>query len=151
VGRFGCGAARRGPPARACLFRDTGRAVSLENVDVVRAIYERWLKEESAADLIEDDMEYVNPPDAVESGTRKGRRTLAKIREVYPDFRIEPERYIDAGDDVVVIGIARGTGASGVEVQWRQGYIWTIEDGKAIRMRWFNQPKEALAAAGIEE
>jgi hypothetical protein len=52
---------------------------------------------------------------------------------------------------VVVIGIARGTGASGVEVQLRQGYIWTIQDGLAIRFRWFNEPAEALEAVGLAE
>jgi ketosteroid isomerase-like protein len=123
--------------------------MSQENVEVVRAIYDAWLAGTSARELIAQDLEYVNPPDAVESGTRRGRKSLAIIREVYPDFRVEPERYIDAGEDVVVIGTARGTGASGLEVQWRQGYIWTVEDGQAIRMRWFNDPDEALAAAGL--
>ncbi|MEA2474836.1 MAG: uncharacterized protein QOE06_2751 [Thermoleophilaceae bacterium] len=123
--------------------------MSQANVDVVRAIYDAWLAGTSARHLIAEDLEYVNPPDAVESGTRRGRKSLAIIREVYPDFRVEPERYIDAGDDVVVIGTARGTGASGLEVQWQQGYIWTVEDGRGIRLRWFNNPDEALAAAGL--
>ena len=86
----------------------------------------------------------------MESGIRRDRRTLAKIRDVYPDFRVEPERYIDAGDEVVVIGTARGTGASGVEVQWRQGYVWTVRGGMAVRFRWFNDPAEALEAVGLE-
>jgi ketosteroid isomerase-like protein len=64
---------------------------------------------------------------------------------------VEVERYVDAGENVVVIGIARGTGASGVKIQWRQGYVWTIRDGKAIRFRWFNDPREALQAAGLQE
>lgn len=125
--------------------------MSQENVDVVRAIYETWAQGSSARHLIEPDLEYVNPPYAVESGTRRDHRALAKVREVYPDFRVEPDRYVDAGDDVVVIGTARGTGASGVQAQWRQGYIWTIRDGKAIRFRWFNDPQEALEAAGLGE
>ena len=65
--------------------------------------------------------------------------------------RESPERYVDAGDDVVVIGIARGTTASGVEAQWRQGYIWTIQAGTAIRFRWFNDPAEALEAVGLTD
>jgi ketosteroid isomerase-like protein len=125
--------------------------MSQANVDVVRAIYEAWASGTSAKASIASDMEYVNPPYAVESGTRRGRRTLASIREVYPEFRVEPERYIDAGHDVVVIGTARGTGASGIETQWRQGYVWTVEDGKAVRFRWFNDPAEALDAVGLQE
>jgi ketosteroid isomerase-like protein len=107
----------------------------------------------SAAPFIEKDLEYVNPPDAVESGTKHGRNYLAKIRDVYPDLRFDTERVIDAGgDDVVVIATIHGRGrGSGLETQWRQGYIWTIRGGKAIRFRWFSEPHAALEAAGLSE
>ena len=93
--------------------------MSEATVEVVREIYRRWAANESPRDLIDPELEYVNPSYAVESGTSRDRRTLAKIRDVYPDFRVEPERFIDAGEDVVVIGIARGTSASGAEAQSR--------------------------------
>jgi ketosteroid isomerase-like protein len=125
--------------------------VSEQNVQLVRTIYERWSRGERTRDLIDQELEYVNPPYAVESGTRRGRRTLAMIKDVYPDFRVEPERFVDAGEEVVVLGTARGTAASGVEAQWRQGYVWTVRDGKAVRFRWFNQPQEALEAVGLHE
>jgi uncharacterized protein len=125
--------------------------MSQENVAVVRTIYERWSNGQPARDLIDPDLEYVNPSYAVESGIRQGRSTLGKIREVYPDFRVEPERFVDAGEDVVVIGVARGTAASGVEAQWRQGYVWTVQEGRAIRFRWYNDPVEALHAVGLAE
>jgi ketosteroid isomerase-like protein len=125
--------------------------VSQENVDLVRRIYGRWDAGESARELIADDMEYVNPSYAVESGVKRGRRTLAAIRDVYPDFRFEPEEYRDTGDDVVVIGMARGTAASGVRAQWRQGYVWTVREGRAVRFQWFSDPSEALQAAGLAE
>src|ERR1700693_5571411 len=123
--------------------------MSQENVELVRSIYRLWAEKESARHLIDPELEYVNPPYAVEAGTRRDSRTLGKIREVYPDFRVEPERFVDAGEDVVVIGIARGTSASGVEAQWPQGYIWTVRGGRAIRFRWFNNPEEALEAVGL--
>jgi ketosteroid isomerase-like protein len=125
--------------------------MSAENVELVRTIYRLWGANEPAGHLIGRDLEYVNPDNAVESGTRVGRRVLAAVREVYPDFSVDPERFIDAGDDVVVIGVARGTAASGVEAQWRQGYVWTVRDGLAVRFRWFNDPREALAAVGLSE
>jgi uncharacterized protein len=117
----------------------------------VRAIYERWGRNEPAGQLIDPELEYVNPSYAVEAGTRHGRGALGKIRDVYPDFRLEPERFVDAGDDVVVIGTARGTAPSGVEAQWRMGYVWTVRDGKAVRFRWFNRPEEALEAVGLHD
>jgi ketosteroid isomerase-like protein len=125
--------------------------MSEQNVELVRRIYELWGRNQSARHLIDPEIEYVNPPYAVEAGTRVGRSALSKIREVYPDFRVEPERFLDAGDDVVVIGTARGTAASGVQAQWRQGYVWTVSHGKAVRLRWFNQPQEALEAVGLHE
>jgi uncharacterized protein len=123
--------------------------VSEATVDLVRSIYARWAEGTSARDLIDPDMEYVNPPYAVESGTRRDRRALASIREVYPDFRVEPERFVDAGDQVVVIGTAHGTAASGVVAQWQQGYVWTVRDGRAVRFAWFSDPAEALNAVGL--
>jgi ketosteroid isomerase-like protein len=125
--------------------------MSEQNVQLVRTIYDLWSRSEPARHLIDPAVEYVNPPYAVEAGTRRGRTALGKIREVYPDFRVEPERFIDAGEDVVVIGTARGSTRSGVEAQWRQGYVWTVRDGKAIRFRWFNNPLEALEAVGLRE
>ncbi|HEV2981236.1 MAG TPA: hypothetical protein VGX51_07370 [Solirubrobacteraceae bacterium] len=125
--------------------------MSEANVEIVRTIYRLWDEKRSTAHLIDPQLEYVNPPYAVESGTRRDRRALGSIRDVYPDFRVEPERFVDAGEDVVVIGIARGSTQSGAQALWRQGYVWTLRDGVAIRFRWFNQPQEALKAVGLDE
>jgi ketosteroid isomerase-like protein len=125
--------------------------MSERNVAVVRAIYDAWSAGRSASVFIDPDVEYVNPPDAVEPGVRIGRRAFAEIRSSYDHVRVEPQQYIDAaGDDVVVIARITGRGrASGLDIDSRQGYIWTIHDGKAVRFRWFNRPDEALTAAGL--
>ena len=121
-------------------------------MEVVRRIYEDWLEGNSVRHLIAEDLEYVNPDYAVESGTRRDRGALRAVRDIYPDYEIRPERYIDpGGDDVVVLGTAMGTGASGVQMRIKQGFIWTVEDGRAVRLRWFNDWDEALAAAGVAE
>jgi ketosteroid isomerase-like protein len=126
--------------------------MSEENVEVVRRIYEAWLQGRSSRDWIDSDVEYVNPPDAVEGGTRRGRKAFAGIRDAYDDVRIEPEQFIDAGGDVIVIARVRGKGrGSGVDIDWRQGYVWTIRNGKAVRFRWFNKPEQALEAAGMSD
>jgi ketosteroid isomerase-like protein len=52
---------------------------------------------------------------------------------------------------VAVTGVAHGTSASGVKAEWRQGYVWTVRDGRAVRFRWFSDPAEALQAVGLEE
>jgi ketosteroid isomerase-like protein len=126
--------------------------MSQENVEIVRAIYEAWANGRSAAPFIDKELEYVNPPDAVEPGTRRGRHHFRKVSEVFPDVRVVPERYIDAGEDVVVIAQIIGRGSSsGAETGTKQGYVWTIADGQAVRFRWFNNPAQALEAAGLSE
>jgi ketosteroid isomerase-like protein len=126
--------------------------VADSKVEVVSAIYAAWRAGRSARDYIHADIEYVNPPDAVEPGVLHGRRAFAAIRGSYDDVSVEPLDVIDApGDDVVVIArvTARGRG-SGLPVEWRHGYVWTIRDGIAVRFRWFNRPQEALSAVGLD-
>lgn len=125
--------------------------MSRENVELIRGLYADWAAGRSLRRYVSEDIEYVNPPDAVEPGTRHGYDTLVSVRDVYPDFHVEIERIVDAGDEVVVIGTAQGTGASGLEIKMRQGYVWTVRDGCAVRFRWFTDPAEALAAAGVDE
>ena len=120
-------------------------------VELVREIYRAWDEGRSAGDYVHDDFRYVNPPDAVETGTLHGRDSLARVRDVYPDFKVVLERVYDCGERVLVIGEARGTGASGLTTQWRQGYVWTIRDGRAAELAWFNDPREALRMVGLEE
>jgi ketosteroid isomerase-like protein len=120
------------------------------NVALVREIYARWGRSESARELVADDLEYVNPPYAVESGVRRGRDALVKVREVYPDFLAQPERFIAAGDEVIVPTVVTGKSVSGVEISTRQTYVWTVRNGLAVRFRWFSELDEALAAAGVD-
>ena len=63
--------------------------MSQENVEVVRSIYEAWSSYRSAAPFIDRDIEYVNPPNAIEPGTRIGRQYFRKVLEVFPDMRFE--------------------------------------------------------------
>ena len=128
------------------------------NVEIVRAIYRAW-EEGSPRDsgLLADDIEWVNDKQAVEPGTRKGAEAFddaaEKVTSTFEGARVQFERFIDAGvDQVLVIGMLRGVGqGSGVDVGRRQGYLWTIRDGKAVRFQWFNNPAEAFESAGLED
>ena len=126
--------------------------VSDGKLDVVRAIYEAWAEGRSARDYIDDDVEYVNPPDAVEPGVRHGRRWFAAIRSSYDDVVVQPTEFIDAPDDDVLV-IARITGrgrTSGLPIDRYHGYVWTIRDGVAVRFRWFNRPEDGYRAVGLD-
>jgi ketosteroid isomerase-like protein len=125
--------------------------MSEQNVELVRRIYERWEREESVGELLADDVEYVNPSYAVESGTRHGRGSFAAVRETYPDFKVHIDRFVDTpGDDVVVLAHYTASGGeSGVPLEGEHGYVWTVRDGLGVRFRWFGSHREALEVAGL--
>ena len=127
--------------------------MSEENVEVIRRIYAAWDREESAREFISEDVEYVNPGYAVEPGTRHGRKSFSVVRDTYGDFALEVERFIDAGEeDVVVLAQYTGSGrSSGVPVAGEHGYVWTVRDGLAVRFRWFQSHREALQAASLPD
>jgi len=125
--------------------------MSEANVELVRRIYDAWDREESARDFISADVEYVNPTYAVEPGTRVGRASFRVVRETYEDWSMAIDRFIDAGDEEVVVLAhysASGRG-SGIPVAGEHGYVWTVRNGQAVRFRWFNSHREALEAAGL--
>src|SRR5207245_842166 len=78
MGRGRGGRARdcRGARAGATLTAG-GTPVSEQNVQLVRTIYELWARHQPARHLIDRELEYVNPPYAVEVGTRRGRSALS--------------------------------------------------------------------------
>ena len=62
------------------------------------------------------------------------------------------ERVIDAGDQVVVIAEWRGRGrSSGVFSTLRYGTVWTLRDGKVIRIVVYNDRDRALADLGLKD
>jgi ketosteroid isomerase-like protein len=129
--------------------------VSEENVRIVRRIYRAWEDGSPVSSgLLAEDIEWVNPAQAVEPGIRQGVSAFGdaadSVSNAFGGARIEFEEFIDAGENVVVIGSLHGIGqGSGMEIVQRQGYVWTIEDGKAVRFEWFNDPDAALRSVGL--
>ena len=132
--------------------------MSRENVEIVRAIHESLARGESAATLglLHPDIEYVNPPGAVEPGTRRGiaayEDALGSMNESFEDVRIKVHEMKDVGDQVVVLATytARGR-SSGAQRESEDGYVWTVRNGLAVSFQWFNDPTKALEAVGLQE
>ena len=123
-----------------------------ENADIVRRLYDAFNRGDTAAayELIDPEIEYVNPEDAVEPGTRHGLRdydqAMGKIREVFGAARIETEQLVESGDRVAaVVSFEFHARGSGLEAATRQGHVWTIRNGKAVRFEWSSDPDRALA------
>jgi ketosteroid isomerase-like protein len=120
------------------------------NTEIVERILEAWRNLESMPrDLMDPEIEWVNPPDAVESGVRQGREAIedaqASVGRAYSSVELNVERQEEAGDTVgaIVRIVYRGRG-SGVEVRDQLGFAWTIRDGRVVRFEWSRQPEELL-------
>jgi ketosteroid isomerase-like protein len=131
--------------------------MSQENVEVVRKLFDAMSRGdiEGALQYGLPDSEWVNPDDAMESGTRRGldglRTALAALRDSFADLRFDISRMQDLGDRVLVTGTFSGVGrASGAGFGPQAfGSLVTLSDGKVQRYQWYLDPREALEAAGL--
>jgi ketosteroid isomerase-like protein len=80
------------------------------------------------------------------------RELLREVYAAWAEFHYESSEIRDLGDRIVGIGRFRARGKeSAVEVESPLGYLVEFESGKAIRMRSYLDPKEAIEAAGLRE
>jgi ketosteroid isomerase-like protein len=137
--------------------------MSAENVEIVRelmALRERALESGEPithTDLLAPDFEIDMSRQVFNPAVYRGIDGLARlndeIRDVWEEFRVVPEQFIDAGDRVVVMEKVRGRGrSSGVEVETQtHATIWTLRDGRVTRVQVAVDPNEALKAVRLEE
>ena len=132
--------------------------MSQENVDGVLRGYEALNRGDLDAAVagLAPDCELVLPPILPEAAASyQGREGLRRFweawRESFEGFRMEVEEVIDAGDRVLVMAAACGTGAdSGADVRTPSfAIIWTIEGGQAVHMHALPTRAEGVEALGL--
>jgi hypothetical protein len=64
---------------------------------------------------------------------------------------IEPERFIESGDSVVVPNSTQMRGRGGVETVARSTLLFEVRRGRIIRICLYQEMREALAAVGLRE
>jgi ketosteroid isomerase-like protein len=80
------------------------------------------------------------------------RASLARWKAAWDDYELMAEEFVDVGHQVVVTVRLRGRGrGSGVEIDARFHDVFTLRDGKIIRMDQFAKRSEALEAVGLRE
>ena len=131
--------------------------MSQENVELVRTVLGGWARGDfrGGSDLLAADFEWKQRSDAVEPGSRRGASVgtaLRQLFDVWENYRIEAEEYIDAGDRIVVVGRARGSArGSGLELDQSVFFLWTARNGKLASIETCRDRREALEAAGLSE
>jgi ketosteroid isomerase-like protein len=125
--------------------------MSQENVEIVR----RFL---IVAD-VDEALTYADPGivwNPIEELPTEGhgavRASVARWKAEWHDYKVMPEEFVDRGDRVVVTVRLRGRGrGSGVEIDARFYDVYTLRDGKIVRMDQFTERSEALDAVGLSE
>jgi ketosteroid isomerase-like protein len=134
--------------------------MSSESVEVIRRGYEAFNRGDldSAIADMDPQIEWLGPailPDAPSAyrGHDGVRAFWAIWDEVFEQFWVEIEEMIDAGDQVVAMVRIHGRGRdSGVDVATPSfPHVWTVRDGKQVRMEMMPSRREALAAVGLEQ
>jgi ketosteroid isomerase-like protein len=110
-----------------------------EDVETVKAIYERWARGDPAADLFDPGIEWSTPhPDAVDiHGREEVLAFLRRYAGTFEDYRMELNELHDLGDHRVLASFSesgRGKG-SGVETHLSATGVWTVRDGRAISFK----------------
>ena len=131
--------------------------MSQENVDLVRAVLDGWARGDfrASANLLADNFEWIQSPDAVEPGSHRGAAVgdaLRRIFEVFEHYRITAEQCIDAGPGVFVAARAQGTArGSGLNLDQELFMLWRAHEGLLLSAEFFNTRAEALEAVGLSE
>jgi ketosteroid isomerase-like protein len=139
--------------------------MSHENVAVVRRVIEAWNLNEQERDVALERVVPFLDPGVIFDATRRIinpktyagiegiRAMLAERDEVWGEFRMEPDEFVDGGDRVVVIGrwVGKGRG-SGVEVNQPIADVFTLDGGRVVRCEiGYSDRRQALEAAGLRE
>ena len=131
--------------------------MSQENVEIVRAAFEAWMRGDLDAMLAnaDPDIEWYVLPDAPDPGPHRGRNVVLERMAVWRDMlalRGEVFEYIDAGEYVIMPLRMRGRPpGSDADVVLDEVYVSKFLDGKIVELREYRTKAEALEAAGLSE
>jgi ketosteroid isomerase-like protein len=129
-----------------------------DNVEIVKRLYEAWQRDGFGVvpELMVPEIEWVNPANAVEPGTRHGYAGFAaaasSFASVYRESLVRDATFYDAGDRIAVTASMTSLAAgSDFPIDTQRGYVFDVRDGRVTRFAWFTDPAEALAEVGLED
>ena len=135
---------------------DTGRAMSQEPADVVRAAEAAFNQREVDAfvALVEPEVEWEAglPGTPTYRGHEGVRQMFRDVETSWEDWEVQATLEAHLGDAMVVEWKMRGRGrTTGVPVEGRQFVAVELRDGLASRLCAFQTVDEALEAVGLRE
>jgi ketosteroid isomerase-like protein len=132
--------------------------VASEDLEALRAVFERWNAGDRTIDMdtVDPGIELHTPMATTRGGPYRGhdgvRQWLADIDDQFEvwELQVDEWRELDGGRILGLGAIhAKGRG-SGVELDQPLAWLFTFRDGKVTRYDAFYSHAEGLSAAGLE-
>jgi ketosteroid isomerase-like protein len=127
-----------------------------QNVELVRAMIDAFNRQDLASGIAIahpageiDWTRSLGPLKGVYRGHDGLREFWGAWWSVFEEVRIEPDEFIQTGDDVVVPNISHVRGRDGVRAAARSAHVYAVRDGKVWRLRLHQTREEALEAVGL--
>jgi ketosteroid isomerase-like protein len=128
--------------------------MAAEDLEIIRKAYEAWNRRDyrAATDFLDPQVEFdasarVMNPD-IYHGHEGFRRLVEEVAEVWDQWRIDPEEFLERGDGIVVVARARARGrASGVELDEVAYNVWKLRHGKVVKVAFYYDKDDALRNA----
>ena len=136
----------------------TAETMSQENVELVRKLFDVYNERsfEENFDLIDPDIVWdvsrVQLPDGITFTSRSELRSFVEAwDEGFESDHVAAEEITGRGNRLVVMVRHRGRGRiSGAEIDQTFAMVWTLRDGRAVRMEMYPTYDEALEASGLK-
>jgi len=117
--------------------------MSQQDVEIVRSGYDAFNRKDIPAvlALYDPQIEWIEAGGGrAPSGTFRGPQSIANevfatVPQNFDDFHAEPEQFIDAGENVVVVGRFRGRAKSGATLDTPFVHVYQMRNGKAVRFQ----------------
>ena len=132
--------------------------MSQENVEVVRRAIDAYNRRDH------DTLQALNHPEIevdwsasigleprIYRGPEQADDFYNHLLDVFERVHLTPERFIEAGDAVVVPNSAELKGRDGIETVARSTLVYELRDGRIARVRLYQETAEALDAVGLRE
>ena len=122
----------------------------MSNTDAAKAAYDAFGRGDMASLKFTEDVTWSTSDELPLGGETSGRDAVlsnfSQIPEYWSEFSVTPERFIEAGDTVVVTGTQKGLSKKGGRFEAPFAHVLTYRDGEAMRGEFYGDSAKALKA-----
>jgi ketosteroid isomerase-like protein len=130
--------------------------MSRQSVEVIQRGFEHFMATgEPHWEAFHEQVE-VHDHDTMDQGEYRGHAGLGRWVDdwaaAWSEFSMEPEEFLDVGEQVVMFVRMKATGvSSGLPLERQDAMVFAVRDGKVVRLDYYNNRAEALKAVGLHE